>query len=726
MNPKALLIAIGVLTVIIFGANWYAAQQAAQALPECKKCDCKVDLLSTLGKAKGKDPSCSVVFLMRAGPQTGQRTMVSVFRAKQEIPVGDYTCAWTVFCDNTHMARVSCTGLNPDSTLLKMGRKIEYDQVPINPETKCSFQCLPQGLQYNCDHWERPTPSLAQPPKNRPRGFDLLEVSALSMFFTSTKANSVTPELLPARYVPEQTDNLAQRNTVTGSTQWRLVDGEAGIEKGMLTVASGEVEARSFCTGDSIRVAGPGTVSLPLCDVDATGDWWGGYARRGSDYESVPITVSVKLRKEAASLRGELITSDGAFEVVTTSQSNSNLELQATRATANGQQKIILRGKATKGEIVFGGTEQSSGTNKTYELTGVLKRLYIADNALPAAAVNQPYNFTLLALSPTGNPVTFRLANPKPKQPEQITWDTEAQSLRGRNGQRFTYLCPPNGSLGRLYSRDNAYTDTSSICTAAVSAHVITQQAGGAVTIEIRPGPTPDTGRFVFAAAERDAGVSGRLPQGMSFDTKSGTFSGTPTELGNFEISIVADDGAGNTFEQPFTLAVKKMIATNGWLADAFVGQPYKARLQVRGGAPPYRFSGNAPRGLQLDPNTGELSGIPTSTGSGFEVTVRDSQNSSETMKVIQRVRGTTILTSYFLPEATQGQAYQARLQAFGSSSPINWSPDKGDLGSLGLTLNPQTGELSGTPNTAGVFTFSVRAQASDGHTRSFALVINR
>jgi hypothetical protein len=88
------------------------------------------------------------------------------------------------------------------------------------------------------------------------------------------------------------------------------------------------------------------------------------------------------------------------------------------------------------------------------------------------------------------------------------------------------------------------------------------------------------------------------------------------------------------------------------------------------------------------------------------------------------RVRGTTILTSYFLAEATEGVPYHAQLQAVGNSSPIRWSVDKGDLSLIGLTLNQQTGELSGTPTRAGAIAFAVRAQAADGHTRSFALTV--
>lgn len=71
---------------------------------------------------------------------------------------------------------------------------------------------------------------------------------------------------------------------------------------------------------------------------------------------------------------------------------------------------------------------------------------------------------------------------------QTINWATQADSLRGRNGQQFTYVCPAGGPIsGRLWGT-NIYTDDSSICTAAIHAGYIEAASGGTVTIEIRPG----------------------------------------------------------------------------------------------------------------------------------------------------------------------------------------------------------------------------------------------
>ena len=244
-------------------------------------------------------------------------------------------------------------------------------------------------------------------------------------------------------------------------------------------------------------------------------------------------------------------------------------------------------------------------------------------------------------------------------------------------------------------------------------------------------------GSYVFVRPESNGGEPGRLPKGLSFEASSGTFSGTPTETGSFDLSVVADDGAGNAFEQPLTLIVKKLAVTNRLLPDGIVGQTYAATLKAAGGQAPYRFSGNMPAGLQLDPNTGEIRGTPSSTSAGndrygnralttgYEVTIRDSQGSSESQKVSLTVRGATIMNSHFLPDAEVGAPYRTQFRIVGNTSPVNWMFGGTDASLIGLGLNEKTGELSGTPTKAGEYFVEVTAEVgSNAPTRQFAITI--
>lgn len=720
MKTGLLCIILLIFTILIFGGNHFAARNQIRK-PDCPNCDCTVELVSVVGATTDPKPSCSVAFVT-SGEPFGKKGDVVVRESITSVSPGPFghiklgwkvpsTCVFSVFCDSTHLAKVTCAGVD--------------SQAPVDPSQKCTFQCGGRLDWKPCDHWERKHKKSEQK-KKKSGSFEQASAESSVALASTIPSASVMSGFLPAKYNDEVNDDQEAKETITGPTRWRLFEGEAGIEKGLLMVASGEAEARSFCTGYGLRLNGPNAVSMPTCQFDVSGRWQGAYARPASKGTREVVSFTLDLRKESDSWRGELKTSNGTFNILEGSQSGSTIKLRAERADAGMPAKIVLNGRLAKGEIVFDGSEQSPGSAVVYGLIGYVKRLYIADSALPTAIVNQPYNFTLMAVSPSGGTTTFRLANPATKQPEQITWNTTAESLRGRNGERFTYLCPPNGTLSRSLYRGNAYTDDSSICTAAVNSHVINQQAGGVVTIQIQPGPSPGTGRFVPGAGEPQGGERGRLPSGLTFDNQSGTFTGTPTEFGSFEIGVVAEDGAGNVFEQPFTLTVKKLAVTSKLIPDAFIGQPYVATLKAAGGKPPYQFSASGlPAGLQLNPNTGELTGNPERGSQGsrsFSVVVRDGQNNSDPQDVSLSVRGTTILDSYFLPDATIGEPYLKRFQAVGNASPLAWSIEPNVVG---LALNAQTGELTGTPTKGGTFIIQVHAQGGNSvHSRRFGLTI--
>lgn len=74
--------------------------------------------------------------------------------------------------------------------------------------------------------------------------------------------------------------------------------------------------------------------------------------------------------------------------------------------------------------------------------------------------------------------------------PIPITWSTGTGKWKGQWGRRETLLCPPGGRLEPVWGTD-AYTDDSSVCSAAVHVGLITPATGGPVTIEVRPDHSP-------------------------------------------------------------------------------------------------------------------------------------------------------------------------------------------------------------------------------------------
>jgi hypothetical protein len=77
------------------------------------------------------------------------------------------------------------------------------------------------------------------------------------------------------------------------------------------------------------------------------------------------------------------------------------------------------------------------------------------------------------------------------------TWEANATSLNGKDGETLTLACSPGGTAHSVWGSD-IYTADSSICTAGVHSGLITYQQGGTVTIELRPG------RTIYGCSERN------------------------------------------------------------------------------------------------------------------------------------------------------------------------------------------------------------------------------
>jgi hypothetical protein len=197
-------------------------------------------------------------------------------------------------------------------------------------------------------------------------------------------------------------------------------------------------------------------------------------------------------------------------------------------------------------------------------------------------------------------------------------------------------------------------------------------------------------------------------------------WSGDCTSSG--QVTLDADKTCAATFTRPLAISTTALPAGE-------VGASYAYGLQAEGGAPPYTWSlaggrrNNLPQGFTLTTD-GTITGVPTrARAASFIVQVTDAAGASTTRNLSLPIVKGVKLSTRRLVSGTVGTAYSATLQVTGGISPLVFSVVGGAL-PPGLTLDPATGRISGTPTTAGTFDFQARVTSSGGSSNQKALRI--
>jgi hypothetical protein len=217
---------------------------------------------------------------------------------------------------------------------------------------------------------------------------------------------------------------------------------------------------------------------------------------------------------------------------------------------------------------------------------------------------------------------------------------------------------------------------------------------------------------------------SGTLPAGLKLSA-TGTISGTATAGGSFSFTVQAGDSAtpAATGSQDYTLTVAAptIVFTPSTLTAATVGASYSKTIKGGGGTAPYKnftvSSGSLPAGLKLSA-AGVLSGKPTAAGSfTFTVTANDSSTGtgpytgSGDYTLTVNAPAVAVGPSTLAPGVV-ASAYSHSLSGSGGTAPYKFKVTGGSL-PTGVVLNTTTGALTGTPQKAGTFQFTVQATDS-------------
>jgi hypothetical protein len=205
-------------------------------------------------------------------------------------------------------------------------------------------------------------------------------------------------------------------------------------------------------------------------------------------------------------------------------------------------------------------------------------------------------------------------------------------------------------------------------------------------------------------------------PAILAMTPATGSFGGFPIVSGTYSMTVQARDADGRTVQNTFQHTVGDPPLLSGSLPPGTVGQPYAESLQFGGGLAPYVFSlvaSSLPSGLTLDAATGQISGTPTvSDTTNFDVLMVDSTGLSATQGYSLQIYPILVVTPPTLPNGTAGTAYSATVSTTGAVGSVTFAVTGGAL-PTGITLNPNTGALTGTPTTAGSSTFTITATDS-------------
>ena len=206
------------------------------------------------------------------------------------------------------------------------------------------------------------------------------------------------------------------------------------------------------------------------------------------------------------------------------------------------------------------------------------------------------------------------------------------------------------------------------------------------------------------------------LPTGLTVDAVTGIISGTPTAAGSFSATISATNADGTDTESlEITISPRLLtppVITSPATANGQVDVPFAYTI-IASPVATFFAANDLPAGLNLDVDTGIISGTPTTAGS-FTATISATNadgNDTEALEItVQPALAPPVITS-----ATTGNG---RIGVFFTYT-ITASPAATSFAATGLpaglTVDTATGIISGTPTAAGSFGATISATNADG-----------
>jgi len=286
-----------------------------------------------------------------------------------------------------------------------------------------------------------------------------------------------------------------------------------------------------------------------------------------------------------------------------------------------------------------------------------------------------------------------------------------------------------------------SFTASNGVLPVAMQSFTLVVDQGPAITSANTTTFTAGTpGTFAVTATGAPAPTlaltGGSLPSGVTFTAATGVLAGTPVAGtgGSYPLTFTASNGVGTNATQSFTLVVNQAPAiTSANITTFVVGTAGSFTVTVTGfPASTLALSGGTlPPGVTFAPATGLLTGTPAAGSGGirtlvFTATNGVAPNATQTFTLV--VNEAPAITSSNTTTFTLGVARSFTVTSTGYPAP-GLAMTAGTL-PTGVTFDPATGVLSGTPASGTVGNYPLTFTASNGvapaATQSFTLVVNQ
>jgi hypothetical protein len=251
--------------------------------------------------------------------------------------------------------------------------------------------------------------------------------------------------------------------------------------------------------------------------------------------------------------------------------------------------------------------------------------LHISGSTVPDAVSGAAYN-TVLSASGGVNPVTWSIASGS--LPAGLTLNAASGTISGTpsavGSTTFTLKVMDSSSpaqSGTSSSTINVYAPLA--VSATVPNAVANQPYNGSLTATGGDAP------FTWAI------TAGTLPQGLTLNSSTGQITGTPTTGGTVSFTVQAIDSAHppQVKQQAINFQTNSRLSVvTNTVPDLVAGLLYNTQLTTQGGAGPVTWNvsaGALPTGVNLDANTGILSGTVGLSATGGNVTVQATDSST-------------------------------------------------------------------------------------------------